>query len=118
VEKLLPCPVCGRQPNLSSLEPEHKSMKYFCSVHISCGDWKDTNELAIVDWNRRVKEYEGLVQSAHKNEMYEYIKSAIHYLELAQNVVECDDKFNDGQSEELNEIYDKVAEAIKLIENI
>lgn len=58
LEKLLSCPICGKQPKLSSLEPERQSMKYFCGVHIACGDWKSTKELAILDWNRRVKEYE------------------------------------------------------------
>ncbi len=32
-------------------------MKYFCGVHVSCGDWKKTGEEAREDWNRRVKEY-------------------------------------------------------------
>ena len=56
--KLLPCPECGKQPKLSSLEPEHQSMKYFCGVHCACGDWESTKELAAADWNGRVKEYE------------------------------------------------------------
>lgn len=30
------------------------------------------------------------VEGAHKQEMLEYIKSAIYYLEMAANVVECD----------------------------
>ena len=56
--ELLPCPVCGGQPKLSSLEPEYQSFKYFCGVHCACGDWKSTEEQAATDWNRRVKEYE------------------------------------------------------------
>lgn len=55
--ELLPCPECGGQPKLSSLDPEHQSMKYFCGVHCSCGDWKATDDLAAADWNRRVMEY-------------------------------------------------------------
>lgn len=58
MENLLPCPECGGQPKLSSLEPPHECMKYFCGVHVSCGDWKNTEELAAEDWNRRVKEHE------------------------------------------------------------
>lgn len=58
MEKLLPCPECGEQPKLSSLEPQYSQMKYFCGVHCSTGDWKETEELAEIDWNRRVKEYE------------------------------------------------------------
>jgi len=59
MNKELPsCPICGKQPKLSSLEPEHETMKYFCTTHISCGDWKENKELAIREWNRRVKEYE------------------------------------------------------------
>ena len=59
-EKLLPCPECGNKPNLVSCEPEHQSMKYFCGVHASCGDWKSNKELAGEDWNRRVKEYQDM----------------------------------------------------------
>jgi hypothetical protein len=55
--EILKCPECGKQPKLSSLEPEFNSMKYFCSVHASCGDWKNTEELAAKDWNRRVNEW-------------------------------------------------------------
>lgn len=56
------------------------------------------------------------IEEAHKQEMFEYIKSAIHYLEMATNVVECDDGFNDGQSDELNKIYCNIAGVIKLLE--
>lgn len=58
----LPCPECGREPELSSLEPEYQKMKYFCGVHVACGDWKKTEELAAADWNRRVQEYKDLLQ--------------------------------------------------------
>lgn len=54
MEKLLTCPICGKTPVLESLEPEYSSYKYFCSVHVSCGDWKDTEDKAKKDWNRRV----------------------------------------------------------------
>lgn len=57
MESLLPCPECGKQPKLSSLEPEYHEMKYFCGVHVSCGDWKNTEALAAEDWNKRVQEY-------------------------------------------------------------
>lgn len=57
--KLLPCPECGEQPNLSSLEPKYQTMKYFCrNVHCTCGNWKPSEELAAADWNRRVREHE------------------------------------------------------------
>ena len=56
------------------------------------------------------------IEDAHEQEMIEYIKSAIHYLGLAMNAVECDDKFNDGQSEKLNKIYDKASKAIEILE--
>jgi predicted nucleic-acid-binding Zn-ribbon protein len=32
-------------------------MKYFCSTHACCGDWKETEELAAEEWNRRAKDY-------------------------------------------------------------
>lgn len=62
MENLLQCPICGGQPKLSTLEPEHQSMKYFCGVHVACGDWKNTKELAAADWNRRVQEYTDILQ--------------------------------------------------------
>ncbi|MGI6550869.1 MAG: hypothetical protein ACOX4Q_12715 [Syntrophomonadales bacterium] len=53
--ELLPCPECGKQPKLSSLDP----MKYFCrNVHCTCGDWKSSEELVAADWNRREHEEE------------------------------------------------------------
>lgn len=62
MEKLLSCPICGNQPKLSSLVPEHQCMKYFCSVHVGCGDWKGTEELAAADWNNRVQEYKDAIE--------------------------------------------------------
>ncbi|AFM42984.1 hypothetical protein Desaci_4122 [Desulfosporosinus acidiphilus SJ4] len=62
MENLLPCPECGGQPKLSSLEPEYQNMKYFCGVHVACGDWKKTEALAAVDWNKRVQEYKDALQ--------------------------------------------------------
>ena len=62
MENLLPCPECGKEPKLSSLEPEYQQFKYFCGVHVACGDWQKTKELATVDWNRRVQEYKDALQ--------------------------------------------------------
>lgn len=58
------------------------------------------------------------IEEAHKQEMLEYIKSAINFLEMALNVVECDDKYNNSQSAELSRTYDKVADAVKTLESI
>lgn len=72
MDKLLPCPECGCQPKLSSLQPEYQSMKYFCSnigTHISCGEWKSTKELAIKDWNRRTIEYLDELQKIKTTDM-------------------------------------------------
>lgn len=57
MENLLQCPICGKTPKPQSLEPKYQQIKYFCGVHVSCGEWQSTEELAIIDWNRRVKEY-------------------------------------------------------------
>lgn len=57
LDKLLPCPKCGKKPNLTSLEPEYRQLKYFCSTHIPCGDWRENEELATNEWNKRVNEY-------------------------------------------------------------
>ena len=57
-------------------------------------------------------------EEVRKQEMLEYIKSAIHLLEKALNVVECDENFNNGQSYKLNKIYEKTTKKIKELENI
>jgi len=58
------------------------------------------------------------IEQAHKEEMVHYIEQSIERLELAMNVVECDDSFNNGQSEMLNEIYDKLSAVTKLLDSI
>ncbi|SPF53104.1 conserved hypothetical protein [Candidatus Desulfosporosinus infrequens] len=74
MENLLPCPVCGGQPKLSSLEPERESMKYFCGVHAACGDWKKTEALAATDWNKRVQEYKDALQRIETPGTPEYLE--------------------------------------------
>lgn len=59
--QLSPCPICKEQPvilctDVSDEKPEYKC---FCSgngVHIGCGDWKSTPQLAEEDWERRVQD--------------------------------------------------------------
>lgn len=58
------------------------------------------------------------IEEAHRQEMIAYINSAKDYLGMAQNVVECDDKFNDGQSKMLNEMYDSISKSLKELEKI
>lgn len=58
------------------------------------------------------------IEEAHKQEMHEWIKQAVEYLEMAMNVVECDNNFNEGQSETLDKIYHVTAKAIKSLESI
>jgi hypothetical protein len=55
--ELKPCPECGEKPKLQSLLPKYPDRKYFCGVHVSCGDWKHTLIGAKMDWNKRVDEY-------------------------------------------------------------
>lgn len=57
-------------------------------------------------------------EEAHKQEMLKYIKSSIEYLEMAANVIECDDNFNEGQSKKIDPIYNKCINAIKILESI
>ena len=54
--KLNSCPICHRLPKLFSLEPEFHSNKYFCGTHVSCGDWKRSEEEAAIDWNLRTQD--------------------------------------------------------------
>jgi hypothetical protein len=50
-----------------------------------------------------------------KQEIDGYIDLVIDSLEKAMNVIECDERFNDGQSENLNKVYDKIrVQIIKL----
>lgn len=58
------------------------------------------------------------IEEAHRQEMIIYINSAKDYLRMAQNVVECDDKFNDGQSKMLDEMYDSISKSLKELEKI
>ncbi|MFT9493400.1 hypothetical protein [Anaerosolibacter sp.] len=53
-----------------------------------------------------------------KQGVYEYIQLAIDNLEKAMNVIECDERFNDGQSEKINEMYDKIRVQILKIKSI
>jgi len=76
---LLPCPVCGNQPKLVSQEPEYQSMKYFCGVHASCGDWKSNKELAGEDWNKRVQDHKDAEEWNNKKEL-----NNISNLEIAE----------------------------------
>lgn len=74
MENFLPCPECGKEPKLSSLEPEYQQFKYFCGVHVACGDWQKTGELAITDWNRRVQEYKDALQRLETPGTPEYLE--------------------------------------------
>lgn len=58
------------------------------------------------------------IEEAHKEEMIHYIEQAIERLELAMNVIECDEKFSNGQSQVLNGIYDKANEVVEILKTI
>ena len=59
-----------------------------------------------------------IVENECKQGMYVYINLAIDNLKKAMNVLECDERFNDGQSEKLNETYDKIRVQILKIKSI
>lgn len=52
------------------------------------------------------------------NNIKSYVDSAIENLEYGMNIVECNNNFNDAQNEEIDNIYQKLSSAIKILENI
>ena len=52
------------------------------------------------------------------NDIKTYVDNAIENLEYAMNIVECNDNFNNAQNEEIDNIYQKLSSAIKILENI
>lgn len=53
-----------------------------------------------------------------KQEVYVYINLAIDNLKKAMNVIECDERFNDGQSEIINKTYENIQIQILKLKNI
>lgn len=53
--ELISCPECGKLPRLNHcvVDGLDGGYKYFCGVHVGCGDWKPSEEAAAADWNRR-----------------------------------------------------------------
>jgi len=103
---LLPCPECGNKPNLVSCEPEHQSMKYFCGVHISCGDWKSSEELAGEDWNKRVQEYESSKQRDNKKEFNNISNLEIIQQGRMKTSISCDNcDYETGLMEQRDAVF-------------
>ncbi|GAA0115242.1 hypothetical protein [Clostridium senegalense] len=59
-----------------------------------------------------------IIEQIYKREMLRHIESAISYLEMSTNIIECDNNFNQGQSKKLDQIYNKCIDAIKILESI
>ena len=61
-QNLTLCPICNCKPNVAMIRDSEGNVnryKCFCSnigTHISCGDWKTSQELAEKDWEHRVKD--------------------------------------------------------------
>lgn len=53
-----------------------------------------------------------------KEKIKNYTKYSIDSLEIAMNMIECNDELNDGQNEEMDSIYQKLSSAIKILEDI
>lgn len=53
-----------------------------------------------------------------QKQMLSHVDMAIDSLEAAMGLVEVNDDYNDGQSKELNALYDKISEAVALLKNI
>ena len=57
-------------------------------------------------------------EQSHKEKMLHYVEQSIESLESAMNVLECDDNFNNGQSNILNDMYEKIINSVELLKNI
>lgn len=53
-----------------------------------------------------------------KEKIRKYTTYSIDSLEIAMNKIECIDELNDGQNEEMDNIYQKLSSAIKILEDI
>lgn len=53
-----------------------------------------------------------------KNQMAQNAKEALRHLEHAMSTVEANDKFNNGQNEEINKLYDSVSEVWKKLNDL
>lgn len=53
-----------------------------------------------------------------KEKVKSYAKYSIDSLEIAMNVIECHDTLNNSENEEIDGIYNKLSEAIKVLREI
>lgn len=53
-----------------------------------------------------------------KRKIRRHSKGAIEYLEMAMGVIENDDNINNGQSDEIQKIYIKLASVVKTLESL
>ncbi|MFQ8922578.1 MAG: hypothetical protein ACLR60_11840 [Clostridium paraputrificum] len=52
------------------------------------------------------------------NNVKAYVDNAIENLEYGMNIIECNDELNNGQNDEMDNIYQKLSSAIKILEDI
>lgn len=60
----------------------------------------------------------GAIENIIKQEIVNYVEQSKICLELALNVVESDDNFNDGQCKKVNELYDKISKIYDEFKNV
>lgn len=77
MESIKPCPVCGQSPDLLQVDQEKK---FLCSVHVSAGNWEETEEAAIASWNERVAECERFERAVQEVGSPEYVYAAAKQL--------------------------------------
>lgn len=54
-DEFLPCPYCGDEAVLQRSGPRVRQYMVMCRSCHACNGWKDTAEMAIASWNRRVR---------------------------------------------------------------
>lgn len=66
-------------------------------------------------WNAKVSSNK---KECIMNKVEYYIKCSIDSLEIAMNIIECSDDLNEGQNKEVSDLYKKISDAVKILEDI
>ncbi|MGG7143566.1 hypothetical protein ACQPVP_08875 [Clostridium nigeriense] len=53
-----------------------------------------------------------------KEKIRNYIRHSIDSLEIAMNLIECDDDLNNSEDKEIDNVYQKISSSIKILEDI
>ena len=87
---------------------------YYCDEHIGCskgfnGDCDNFKLKIITKCDNCVEVHSYINIDDIKQNMLNHVEQAKRHIEKALNLVECEDVLNNGQSQEINEVYKKIA---------